>query len=49
MERNKNEDFSFFYDNTTGNSEDYSESPIKIPVPASFPSIGRFSPVFTSY
>jgi hypothetical protein len=30
-------------------SEDCSESPIKIYVLASFPAIGRFSPVFSPY
>ncbi len=44
--REKKEDFSFLYENT--NSSDCSESRIKIFVPASFPSIGRFSPVFTT-
>ncbi len=30
-------------------SEDYSESRIKNSVPASFPAIGRFSPVYNPY
>jgi hypothetical protein len=34
---------------TLTNSEDCSESCIRIYVPASFPAIGRFSPLFTSY
>jgi hypothetical protein len=39
--------FAFFYGNT--NSEDCSESRIKISVQASFCAIGRFYPVFTPY
>jgi hypothetical protein len=34
---------------TGTNSEDGYESRIKISIPASFPAIGRFSPVFIPY